>query len=99
MGQLWLSLLELKIAEIVPSRLVRVMHTVLCCRVILHLRSAARRDEEPMSRLNLLADSGILFRNERKFGNETTAHTDQSDTIEMVDIMQGSNSSTRVAPP
>lgn len=44
------------------DRLTRVTHTVLICRVIIHLRSASRADTEPSTHNRAAASTGLKFR-------------------------------------
>ena len=76
-------------------RVARVMHTVLCCRIIIHLRSAALKGNERISLAQILptAKSGLQFRQDARVtsgdttvGGTTVGASDQSDTIEMVEM-------------
>lgn len=81
-------------AEMLSSRLARVIHTVLCCRVILHIRIAAHTHQEPpTTRL----DSTIAFRDGEtsRSDYQATVPTNQNDTMEMADM----STSTAIVEP
>ncbi|KAJ3557855.1 hypothetical protein NM688_g1250 [Phlebia brevispora] len=79
------------------NSLARVIHTVVCCRVVIHLRRAARRDElDGTLRSRRTSRSGLLslrFWHSSQTDGDTAGGT-TTDTFEMSDFINSTNLDT-----
>ncbi|KAJ3559525.1 hypothetical protein NM688_g289 [Phlebia brevispora] len=100
---LTLLLAPIEYADLVAA-IVRVLHTVLCCRVVIHLRRAAHRDTEgteptvqPQRGSRSSGVRSLQFWRLSQPSGQTASHSATLDTIEMTNMTSSADSTSSVS--